>query len=75
MTFVIPYGEVRTYRWVAAELGEPGGARAVGNALALDPFPVVVPCHRCIRSDGSLGGLQRPHVKKKLLAVEGYSFH
>ncbi len=72
-TFAIPYGEVRAYRGVAAELGRPGGARAVGNVLARNPFPLVVPCHRCIRSDGSLGGFQRPHLKEKLLAMEGYS--
>ena len=52
----IPRGRVSTYGRIAAHLGVPGGARAVGNALATNPFPIVIPCHRAIRSDGTLGG-------------------
>ena len=51
----IPLGEVRSYKWVAAECGKPGGARAVGQALAVNPFPLFVPCHRVIHSDGRTG--------------------
>jgi len=69
--YTIPFGQVRTYQWVAAQLGKPNAARAVGNALARNPFPLVIPCHRCIRSDGSLGGFQRPGLKQKLLKLEG----
>ena len=68
----IPYGEVRTYGWVAERIGAPRAARAVGTALARNPFPLVVPCHRCIRSDGSIGGFQRPGLKEELLALEGH---
>ena len=49
----IPRGKVSTYGRLAARLGRPGAARAVGNALATNPFPIVVPCHRAVRSDGS----------------------
>lgn len=73
LLYTIPYGEVRTYRWLADRLGEPRAARAVGNALARNPFPLVIPCHRCIRSDGTLGGFQRPGLKAQLLALEGYT--
>ena len=52
----IPYGEVRTYAWVASELGMSKAARAVGQALARNPLPIIIPCHRLICSDGSLGG-------------------
>jgi methylated-DNA-[protein]-cysteine S-methyltransferase len=68
----IPYGEVRTYGWVAARLGRPKTARAVGGALAQNPFPVVVPCHRVVRTDGSLGGFSAGlEWKKALLQLEG----
>ncbi len=68
----IPRGSVSTYRRIAAHLGIPGGARAVGNALATNPFPIVIPCHRAIRSDGTLGGYQGGlAMKKALLMQEG----
>lgn len=52
----IPRGETETYGWIAKKAGRPGSARAVGRALAQNPFAPHVPCHRVIRSDGSLGG-------------------
>ena len=71
VTAQIPYGEVRSYRWVAARLGQPKATRAVGNALARNPIPIIIPCHRVIRSDGSLGGYALGLArKKKLLALE-----
>ncbi len=68
----IPRGQVSTYRRIAAHLGVAGGARAVGNALATNPFPIVIPCHRAIRSDGTLGGYQGGlAMKRVLLEQEG----
>jgi methylated-DNA-[protein]-cysteine S-methyltransferase len=68
----IPRGSVSTYRRIAAHLGVPKGARAVGNALATNPFPIVIPCHRAIRSDATLGGYQGGlAMKKALLMQEG----
>ncbi|KYC52066.1 MAG: Methylated-DNA--protein-cysteine methyltransferase [Candidatus Methanofastidiosum methylothiophilum] len=68
----IPRGFVSTYSRIAKSIGVPKGARAVGNALASNPFPLIIPCHRAIRSDGSLGGFQGGLVmKKKLLENEG----
>lgn len=55
----IPSGEVRTYKWVAAEIGRPRAFRAVGNALNKNPHPGMIPCHRVVRSDGSIGGFSR----------------
>jgi len=56
-------------------LGTPGAGRAVGNALARNPFPLVIPCHRAVRSDGALGGYQGGvQMKRKLLALEGVAF-
>ncbi len=67
----IPKGEVRSYQWVARQLGNPRAARAVGQALAHNPWPVRVPCHRVIRTDGSLGGYAWGLAKKRrLLAKE-----
>lgn len=71
----IPRGRVMTYGGLAAKLGLPGGARAVGNALAGNPFPLVIPCHRVVRSDGDLGGFGGGlPMKKALLALEGVVF-
>jgi O-6-methylguanine DNA methyltransferase len=52
----IPYGETRSYRWVAAQIGKPQAARAVGQALGRNPLAIIVPCHRVVASDGGLGG-------------------
>ena len=71
----IPRGRVSTYKLIAAYLGVPGGARAVGNALANNPFPLIVPCHRVIRSDYGLGGYQGGlYMKRSLLSKEGLIF-
>lgn len=69
----IPQGEVRPYGWVAREIGSPGAVRAVGSALARNPVPVVVPCHRVVRSDGKLGkySLGDSTNKRVLLESEG----
>lgn len=67
----IPYGQTRSYLWVAGVLGLPGGARAVGQALARNPLPIIVPCHRVINSDGSLGGFSGGiELKWRLLQIE-----
>ena len=68
----IPYGETRSYSQIARQAGSPGAARAVGRAMATNPVPIVVPCHRVIGSDGNLrgfgGGLD---LKRRLLEMEG----
>ena len=71
----IPRGAVSTYRRIARFLGKPNAARAVGNALANNPFPIIIPCHRAIRSDRSLGGFQGgTDMKRALLQIEGLRF-
>ena len=71
-THRIPRGQVSTYGLVAAHLGKPGAARAVGNALADNPFPLLIPCHRIVLTDGLLGGFGGgPLLKRALLAMEG----
>ena len=68
----VPRGWVTTYRFIAAHLGRPRAARAVGGALAANPFPLMVPCHRVIRSDGHLGGYGGGvAMKRALLEGEG----
>ena len=68
----IPPGEVRTYAWIAREIGHPGAVRAVGTALGQNPIPFLVPCHRVVRSDLSLGGYAfGPALKQQLLEREG----
>jgi O-6-methylguanine DNA methyltransferase len=69
----IPRGQVRPYGWVAAEIGRPKAVRAVGSALGHNPVPLIVPCHRVVRTDGMLGqySLGGPHNKRAILAAEG----
>lgn len=69
----IPAGETRSYKWLAARIGRPKAARAVALALKRNPFAPQVPCHRVIRSDGSLGGYSGPGGaagKARLLRAE-----
>jgi methylated-DNA-[protein]-cysteine S-methyltransferase len=71
----IPRGSVSTYGLVAAHVGAIGGARAAGNVLAGNPFPLIVPCHRTILSSLHLGGFQSgAEMKRALLEKEGISF-
>ena len=68
----VPRGKVTTYAAIAEAVGRPGAAQAVGNALHANPEPIAVPCHRVVRSDGSLGGYALGRRKKAaLLAAEG----
>ena len=71
----IPKGEVRTYGWIAQKIGQPTAARAVGTALGKNPFAPTIPCHRVVRSDGSLGGYSGEgglKTKVSLLKKEGW---
>ncbi|MCG2676173.1 MGMT family protein [bacterium] len=63
----IPYGEKKSYKWVAERMGNPRAARAVGQALKRNPYPEIIPCHRVIRSDGKLGGYSKGTQKKRKL--------
>ena len=68
----IPFGDVRSYGQVAAGAGSPRAARAAGNALGSNPIPIVVPCHRVLHANGSLGGYSGGLDRKRyLLALEG----
>lgn len=68
----IPPGEVRSYKWVAEKIGAPRAYRAVGRVLNRNPYIGMVPCHRVIKSDGTLGGFSKGKTKKKrLLEAEG----
>jgi methylated-DNA-[protein]-cysteine S-methyltransferase len=70
----IPPGETITYGALAARLGDPGQARAVGQALGRNPWPIVVPCHRITAADGRMGGFSAPGgraTKLRLLEIEG----
>ncbi|MFH1115081.1 MAG: methylated-DNA--[protein]-cysteine S-methyltransferase [Pseudomonadota bacterium] len=68
----IPYGETRSYAEVAAAVGNPLAARAVGTANGSNPIPILIPCHRVIRADGGLGGYGPGiRIKRKLLELEG----
>ena len=69
----IPRGEVRPYGWIAAEIGRPKAVRAVGSALGHNPVPLIVPCHRVVRSDGMIGqySLGGPENKRTILTAEG----
>ncbi len=69
----IPYGETRTYGQIAAAIGQPNAARAVGRAVATNPLPIVVPCHRVVGARGDLHGFSGPGglaTKARLLAME-----
>jgi methylated-DNA-[protein]-cysteine S-methyltransferase len=71
----IPRGWVSTYGRIAKHIGVVGGDRAVGRALAENPFPLVIPCHRAVRADGDIGGYQGGgEMKRALLAMEGVKF-
>lgn len=72
-TMEIPYGEVRPYSWVAREIARPRAVRAVGSALAHNPVPFVIPCHRVVRADGHIGeyGAGGPEAKRAVLGAEG----
>lgn len=63
----IPFGQTRSYKWVAQRIGRPLSARAVGNALNKNPYAPFVPCHRVIASDGTLGGYRFGLKKKAFL--------
>ena len=69
----IPRGEIRPYGWVAREIGHPAAVRAVGTALAHNPIPYFIPCHRVVRTDGHIGnyGGGGPEAKRAILALEG----
>jgi O-6-methylguanine DNA methyltransferase len=68
----IPRGEVRPYAWVAREIGSPKAVRAVGSALRRNPIPLLIPCHRVVRSDGSAGEyVFGSEAKRAVLAAEG----
>jgi O-6-methylguanine DNA methyltransferase len=69
----IPGGEVRPYSWIAREIGHPEAVRAVGTALGKNPVPLLIPCHRVVRADGTLGqySMGGSRVKRALLEVEG----
>lgn len=72
-TAEIPRGEVRPYGWIAKEIGSPGATRAVGTALGHNPIPFIIPCHRVVRADGSLGEYSGggPEMKVRVLTFEG----
>jgi methylated-DNA-[protein]-cysteine S-methyltransferase len=68
----VPYGKLRSYQWVAARVGGRRYARAVGNAVGANPLPIVIPCHRIVGQDASLGGYSCGlSMKRKLLTLEG----
>jgi methylated-DNA-[protein]-cysteine S-methyltransferase len=70
---LIPPGDTRTYGEIASEIGEPGSAREIGQALAKNPFPIVVPCHRVLAAGGKIGGFSAPggiETKRRMLAIE-----
>lgn len=74
-TSTVPFGQVRTYQGIASTIGKPTASRAVGNALGRNPIPVIVPCHRVIRSDGTMGWYTGgSHIKEVLLGIEGLAF-
>jgi len=70
----VPFGETRSYRWLAEQVNRPKAVRAVGQALSKNPLPIILPCHRIIESDGSLGGYSGGvDIKRRLLSLEYYA--
>ncbi len=73
--FELPFGEIISYGDLAKEAGCPGGSRAVGSTMRINPIPVMIPCHRVVKSDGSIGsyggGKELQYMKKFLLEHEG----
>jgi O-6-methylguanine DNA methyltransferase len=69
----IPRGQVRPYSWIAREIGHPKAVRAVGTALANNPIPYFIPCHRVVRADGVIGNYAGggPEAKRSILSLEG----
>ena len=71
ITRLIPYGETRSYTWVAEQIKQPGAVRAVGQALSRNPLPIIVPCHRVLTINGKLGGYSGGvEMKRYLLWLE-----
>lgn len=71
-TASVPFGQLSTYRKIAEQIGQPRATRAVGNALGRNPIPVIIPCHRIVRSDATLGGYTGGlWIKERLLSLEG----
>ncbi len=68
-TRLIPYGETRSYAWVAEQIEKPKAVRAVGQALGRNPMPVVIPCHRVLASNGGLGGFSGGLAMKRYLLL------
>ncbi len=68
----IPYGTLRSYKWVARQAGSPRATRPVGQTLARNPLPIVIPCHRVVNSDGTLGGYSGggTDMKRRLIEIE-----
>lgn len=69
----IPYGKTSSYKEIAKAIGRPRATQAVGTAIGKNPFLIIIPCHRVIKADGSLGGFAYgSEVKSKLLKIEGF---
>jgi methylated-DNA-[protein]-cysteine S-methyltransferase len=71
----IPFGETRTYKEIAVAIGKPKAARAVANACGKNPYPIIIPCHRVVRSDGTIGGFTGDggiEKKRQLLRQENH---
>lgn len=67
----IPFGQVRTYKWIARRIGKPYAVRAVGSALRKNPFTILVPCHRVVKSNGRIGEYSKgKEVKARLIELE-----
>ncbi|MCX5712039.1 MAG: MGMT family protein [Candidatus Omnitrophica bacterium] len=71
-TLSIPLGQVRSYKWIAKKAGKPKALRAVGQILKNNPYPLIIPCHRVIKSNGEPGNYSAggPKVKKLLIELE-----